>query len=855
MIGSWNLKKIILVLILPVVVLSTIIISVLPYWTIAYVKQTVWKNGVLYGVDQWKDDIRIFGCDANGKNAWIDTIYLDNEYDMSFYNVETVNLIDDNTFGLLLKNVNITDVNRFVYITYDLEKRHVINTEDVNIEQNNNIYMEKEFENYIWYVSNDGSVWQKDNKGNDVAIFVNDGKNIPDKNIAYTFENDGLYFYNTENNKFYIIDYSSKTLNIADNISFNNDISSLGSLYSINEMNDGVWTASFYDEEGKLLPMVVGKSTNLIEKLVIPIGQMIFIIAILSIAIIISILCILFLIKKFRKTFPTELKIICLSIPMLIVTCVIVEICLENILKDDVENRILSQMYYTANTVNNSINLEAINDYEQAINVYESTKYSVKYNVVYNSNGEVTGIFDGLIGNVSVFGYKEGEFFNADTGNLFCAPITFYNLDLERKYFADILIMKSPIKCVLDTYSMGKCLALYYPIIEDNDVIGVTRVLYPEKYIENDIEEQQNQLIYDIAIFLTCIITFLALISFLLLRPLKKIGYDLSDFSTGIDLKRPKEGGLNEIKEMSILFYNMAVNTKEHLIDINQIKEAYEPYIPQKLINIFGKDDIRNISTEDETTIEDVSILIIDTIGFSKAIEKANVQEMFCFVNNVLEKLTGSVEEEGGVVIQFTYTGLYAYFKNSTINAFNAAISAQKSLETISSNLAGENIVFGAGLIFGSIDVGVIGGDERMEIRAVSPEMSFARYLQKLCGIYNFGVLIDETIEEKIPKIKEQSDVRYIGLIGFSSKSICNRKIYEAFVGQNQETVMLKKITKKDFELGVKFFQEYNYVEAKKCFIHVLKKNKDDLAAGRYLRLCSDKIAGNEKGMNTFEQY
>ena len=66
---------------------------------------------------------------------------------------------------------------------------------------------------------------------------------------------------------------------------------------------------------------------------------------------------------------------------------------------------------------------------------------------------------------------------------------------------------------------------------------------------------------------------------------------------------------------------------------------------------------------------------------------------------------------------------------------------------------------------------------------------------------------------------------------------------------------MLKKITKKDFELGGKFFQEYNYVEAKKCFIHVLKKNKDDLAAGRYLRLCSDKIAGNEKGMNTFEQY
>ena len=132
MIGSWNLKKIILVLILPVVVLSTIIISVLPYWTIAYVKQTVWKNGVLYGVDQWKDDIRIFGCDANGKNAWIDTIYLDNEYDMSFYNVETVNLGGNEPIF-----TNGLDVSKSMlpYILKELNEKSIsINLKDENVD-------------------------------------------------------------------------------------------------------------------------------------------------------------------------------------------------------------------------------------------------------------------------------------------------------------------------------------------------------------------------------------------------------------------------------------------------------------------------------------------------------------------------------------------------------------------------------------------------------------------------------------------------------------------------------------------------------------------------------------------------
>ena len=141
-----------------------------------------------------------------------------------------------------------------------------------------------------------------------------------------------------------------------------------------------------------------------------------------------------------------------------------------------------------------------------------------------------------------------------------------------------------------------------------------------------------------------------------------------------------------------------------------------------------------------------------------------------------------------------------------------------------------------------------------MEIRAVSPEMSFARYLQKLCGVYNFGILIDETIAAEIRGFNKMKHIRKIGKIGFSYEESCDRTIYEAFGGQKKDIVMLKELTKKDFESGVEFFQQGKYSEAKESFINVLKKNKDDLAAGRYLRLCSDNMDGSKKGMKTFEQ-
>lgn len=108
------------------------------------------------------------------------------------------------------------------------------------------------------------------------------------------------------------------------------------------------------------------------------------------------------------------------------------------------------------------------------------------------------------------------------------------------------------------------------------------------------------------------------------------------------------------------------------------------PYIPQKLISLFGKNDIRQISPEDETIIKDAAILVIDAMGFSKAVSKADVQEMFLFVNSALEKIVSGVENEGGVVLQFTDTGMFAFFQNMPDKALKAAVEIQKSI-TVSS--------------------------------------------------------------------------------------------------------------------------------------------------------------------------
>lgn len=847
MIDRQRLKKIILFWILPVIVLSAILTFFRPFWYIGSVKETVWENGVLYGVDEWNGKLRLFGCDANGRNAWMKTIYTENDVNTIFYSVSDIDIDENGICNLLLQPQEVTDINNFLYLQYDLDEKQVIYSETVGNNQQADVYAEKELSDGIWTVTADGSVWLSANNGEKTLIFSNNGETVSQNNTVYTFGNDGLYFYNADEDKCYVIDYISKHVSEADNIPFAKSISSYGDLYSLNQMEDGTWTATFYTSDGQLSPMVVGKSQNVLVRLSIPPIQALKTISITACILIIVLFSIRIIVKKIRRTFPTALKIICFSIPMLIVFCSGFEAYIQNFLKDDVENRIYTQMYYTADSLSQQIKSQSTFSSGKNVDSHNILYSQYMLSGIYDKNGEIMYNTENILGKVSVFGYSDGSFYSMDEGSLSCSASAIYGYPTEKAVLQEISETKTAVKSKDYFYTLGHCLTVYYPVLQDQNVVSIVRVIYPESNVTYEMMDDLVGLVQNIFVFLLVMIVFLTIVCFLLLRPLNKIKHALSDFSVGIDLDEPpREGNGTEIKEITNLFYHMTVNIREHLQHIDQLERAYEPYIPQSLISLFGKNDIRDISPADETVMMDAAILIIDAQGFAKAVSKAGTQEMFQFVNHVLQELTASIENAGGTVIQFTDTGLYAFFQNNPDQALQAAIAAQKALQTISLTMAGEEISFGSGIVCGDLRIGIIGSEERMEIRAVSSEMMFAQSLQKISSIYHLGVLVDEDTMERLDLHME--NVRLFGFVDDSKK-----QIFEVFEGQKPDIVMLKSITKADFEAGIHYFHTGDYALAKDCFIRVLRKNKDDLAAGRYLTLCSDHREMKEKGRNIFE--
>ena len=149
MIDRLHLKKNILFWILPVLVLSTILTFFSPFWYIASVKEVVWENGVLYGVDEWDGKLRLFGCDANGHNAWIDTIYTMDDVNTIFYSVSDIEIDENGICNLLLQPQEVTDINNFLYLQYDINEKQIIHSETIGNNQQADVYAEKKLSDGI----------------------------------------------------------------------------------------------------------------------------------------------------------------------------------------------------------------------------------------------------------------------------------------------------------------------------------------------------------------------------------------------------------------------------------------------------------------------------------------------------------------------------------------------------------------------------------------------------------------------------------------------------------------------------------------------------------------------------------
>ncbi len=161
-----------------------------------------------------------------------------------------------------------------------------------------------------------------------------------------------------------------------------------------------------------------------------------------------------------------------------------------------------------------------------------------------------------------------------------------------------------------------------------------------------------------------------------------------------------------------------------------------------------------------------VTVLFADLVGFTTIAEKLDPEEVHQLVDRCFETITAEVHRFEGTINQYTGDGVMALFgapiahEDSARRAVHAALGIQRALRDAGRELQqqqGFTLQMRVGLNTGSVVVGRIGDDLRMDYTAVGDTTNLAARLQHLAR--PGGVLVSETTWKAVGGFFEALDL------------------------------------------------------------------------------------------------
>ena len=118
----------------------------------------------------------------------------------------------------------------------------------------------------------------------------------------------------------------------------------------------------------------------------------------------------------------------------------------------------------------------------------------------------------------------------------------------------------------------------------------------------------------------------------------------------------------------------------------------------------------------------------------------------------------------------------------------------------------------GIGIHYGSLMVGTIGEQERMDSTVISDTVNASSRLENLNKIYGTHVIISGQAIDTFTK-KDEFKIRYLDHIRVKGKSQ-SIKLYEVFDGDPFELIEKKLKTHPIYQTAIQYFQEQEFAKA-----------------------------------------
>ncbi len=298
----------------------------------------------------------------------------------------------------------------------------------------------------------------------------------------------------------------------------------------------------------------------------------------------------------------------------------------------------------------------------------------------------------------------------------------------------------------------------------------------------------------------------------------------------------------DEIGELTEGYNEMSQKIGDYIQNISHMTEAYSRFVPKQFLDFLGKKSYVDIKLGDQVQKE-MTVMFSDIRSFTEISEQMTPKENFDFINYYLGYMEPVIRNNNGFIDKYIGDSIMALFGVSAEDAINAAIEMRIKLSQFNQVMDQFDkpiIDSGIGIHSGTLMLGIVGGEGRMDSTVISDAVNLAARLEGLTKIYGSAIIISQ---DTLISLNNPSHYhyRFLDIVKVKGKSEAVY-IFEIIDGDPDDIRQLKLKTKDAFTKAVNLYKAQQFSEALKVFEEVHAINNHDRTAGLYIKRCRNFI-------------
>ncbi|MCW6050862.1 AAA family ATPase [Lyngbya sp. CCAP 1446/10] len=280
--------------------------------------------------------------------------------------------------------------------------------------------------------------------------------------------------------------------------------------------------------------------------------------------------------------------------------------------------------------------------------------------------------------------------------------------------------------------------------------------------------------------------------------------------------------------------------------ELFQLNKAYERFVPSQFLQFLGKSSIIDVELGDQVQLE-MSVLFSDIRDFTTLSESMTPDDNFRFINSYLSRMEPVINQNHGFIDKYIGDAIMALFSGDADNAVKAGIAMLHCLVEYNQNRANSGyapIQIGIGINTGTLMLGTVGGQNRMDGTVISDAVNLASRVESLTKNYGVSLLITQPTYARLKNLSQYT-IRTLDTVKVKGKSEAVT-IYEVFDADSPEIKQAKLATLKLFAEARALYSEGKLFEAARLFEECWRHNQGDRVAKVYWERCQSALVSTE---------